>query len=281
MSDDTPSIASPDYWESAAAGWTLHQDLFRSYTAPVSQWLVDAVAPTPGERLLELAAGMGETGFMAAPALLPGGMLICSDRAEAMLAGARARAQELGLPNVEFKTLDGEWIDLPVADVDAVVCRWGYMLMDDPAAALRETRRVLRPEGRLALATWDRLDRNPWAAEPGEVLRRRGLTGPQPADGPGPFALHDPAALTEMLHDAGFGEVRIDAVDLTEAHRDFDSYFSTRLDLSRSFHDAVMSQSQAIIDEVRAELAERLAPYTAPGGALAIPGRSLVASATA
>ena len=80
MSDATPSIASPVYWESAAAGWALHAELFRSYTAPVSQWLVDAVAPTAGERLLELAAGMGETGFMAAPALLPGGTLICTDR---------------------------------------------------------------------------------------------------------------------------------------------------------------------------------------------------------
>ena len=62
-----------------------------------------------------------------------------------MLDGARARAAELGLTNVEFQVWNAEWIDLPVASVDAVLCRWGYMLMADPLAAIIETRRVLRP----------------------------------------------------------------------------------------------------------------------------------------
>ncbi len=83
-----------------------------------------------------------------------------------MLEGARARALELGLSNIEFKVLNAEWIDLPLASVDAVLCRWGYMLMADPAAALAETRRVLRPGGRVALAVWDALEANPWALLP-------------------------------------------------------------------------------------------------------------------
>ena len=83
-----------------------------------------------------------------------------------MVEGARARAAELGLANVEFRVLDAEWIDLQLASVDAVLCRWGYMLMVDPAAALRETRRVLRTGGRLALAVWDASQRNPWAQLP-------------------------------------------------------------------------------------------------------------------
>ena len=79
------------------------------------------------------------------------------------------------MTNVEFQVWGAEWIDLPVASVDAVLCRWGYMLMADPLAALRETRRVLRPGGRLALAVWDAASANPWALGPQLVLRERGL----------------------------------------------------------------------------------------------------------
>ncbi len=55
-----------------------------------------------------------------------------------------------------------------------MLCRWGYMLMADPAAALAETRRVLRPGGRLALAVWDSIERNPWASLPGRSWLRTG-----------------------------------------------------------------------------------------------------------
>ena len=125
--------------------------------------------------MLELAAGLGETGMLAAELIAPLGGVIISDQSEAMLEGARARAAELELSNVEFQALNAEWIDLPLASVDAVLCRWGYMLMADPRAALTETRRVLRPHGRLALAVWDAIEHNPWARLPGLELAERGL----------------------------------------------------------------------------------------------------------
>src|ERR1700684_1145480 len=154
--------ASLAHWEEAASGWVARQATLRELSAPVSHWMIDAVDPQPGQRVLELAAGLGETGFLAAEMVAPVGGLITSDQADAMLDGARKRAGELNLTNVEFQVLNAEWIDLPVASVDAVLCRWGYMLMADPAAALGETRRVLRPGGRLALAVWGTLARKPW-----------------------------------------------------------------------------------------------------------------------
>jgi ubiquinone/menaquinone biosynthesis C-methylase UbiE len=155
--------ASRERWEAAASGWVRNQAQVRAFSAPVTQWLLDALALQPGQRVLELAAGVGETGLLAAELVQPFGEVIISDQAEAMLAAARERASELGARGVEFKVLNAEWIDLPVASVDAVVCRWGYMLMADPLAALTEARRVLRPGGRLSLAVWDSAERNPWA----------------------------------------------------------------------------------------------------------------------
>jgi SAM-dependent methyltransferase len=281
MSVPGPPIDSSEYWDEAAAGWVRQSELLRTYAAPVSHWLVDAVDPRPGQRLLELAAGGGETGLLAAARVLPDGVVVSSDSSQAMLEAARARAAELGVENVEFALLDAQWIDLPVASVDAVICRWGYMLVGEPAAALRETRRVVRPGGRLALAVWDAPERNPWAAVPNTVIRERGLI-PAPTPGaPGPFALGDEGRLRELLEDAGFQEVHIEALDLEEPHPDFESFWETRLDLSRILHDAVLSQSAAEIAEIRAEVAARMAAYASADGRLAVPARTLVASASA
>src|SRR5205807_4379208 len=99
----------------------------------------------PGQRVLELAAGPGDTGFMASELVSPAGTLISTDAVEPMLDVARERARAMGVSNVEFRRLDLQWIDLETASVDAVICRWGLMFASDPAAALQEIRRVLRP----------------------------------------------------------------------------------------------------------------------------------------
>ena len=227
---DAHRRSSLEGWEAAASGWVRQQELLRELAAPVAHWMIDAIAPQPGQRVLELAAGLGETGMLAAELVAPMGGVIISDQAEAMLDGARARAAALGLSNVEFQVLDAEWIDLPVASVDAVLCRWGYMLMADPAAAMVETRRVLRSGGRLALAVWDALERNPWALLPAQELIERGLSQPagrgseQP---PGPFALGSAAQVLELLEHAGLTEPHVEALDLVRRHASFEELWDT------------------------------------------------------
>jgi ubiquinone/menaquinone biosynthesis C-methylase UbiE len=281
--------ASAEHWEEAAPGWVRRQRAIRELGAPVSQWMVQAIDPQPGQRVLELAAGLGETGLLAAELVAPIGGVILSDQAEGMLAGARERADELGLSNVEFRTWNAEWIDLPVASVDAALCRWGYMLMTDPSAALAETRRVLRPGGRLALAVWDAASTNPWALEPTLELIERGLipsagtdqAGRENSYRPGPFALGDPERVQELLEQAGFAEVLVDAINVHHRHPSFDTYWETTLDISRVTHDIVLSRPQAELEEIRAAIAARFEPYTAADGSLELPGRSLVAVASA
>jgi len=268
-------------WEAAAPGWVRRQEAIRALGAPVSRWMLDAIYLKPGERVLELAAGLGETGMLAAALVAPTGGVIISDQADAMLEGARARAAELGLANVEFQVLGAEWIDLPLASVDAVVCRWGYMLLADPAAALGETRRVLRPGGRVALAVWDSIEHNPWAAQPALELIERGLAEPPSPGTPGPFALGDPALVRALLEQAGFAEIDVQALEIEQRHPSFEVFWETTLDINHSFHDAVLSRPEPEIAEIRSALAARLEPYTSPDGTLAIPARTLVASASA
>jgi SAM-dependent methyltransferase len=153
--------------------------------------------------------------------------------------------------------------------------------MVDPAAAMRETRRVLRSEGRLVLAVWDDRNANPWSLIPNAVLVEHGLTQPPPPGEPGPFALGDRAVVQEMLEEAGFTEVEIDTVELARDAPDFDSWWAIHLDLSAStlaaFQAAGERQTEAIEDDLR----ERLRPYTAPDGSISVPGRTFVARAQA
>src|SRR6202035_3028763 len=147
--------------------------------------MVGELTLEPGQRVLELAAGPGDTGFLAAKRISPGGTLISSDASEAMLDIARERARELGVDNVEFVQLQLEWIDLETASVDAALCRWGLMLLVDPAAAAQEIRRVLRPGGRFATAVWGAPEDNPWATTPTRALIELGHAQPPDRDAPG------------------------------------------------------------------------------------------------
>jgi SAM-dependent methyltransferase len=229
--------------------------------------------------VLELAAGTGDTGFLAAELVAPGGgTVICSDGAEAMIEQARARAEELGVRNVEFQRIELEWIDLEAATVDAVLCRWGYMFALDRAAALRETRRVLRPGGRLALSTWASPERNPWAMLRTEALAAEGHPPPPP---PSPFDLGTEELLRELLHDAGFTEVETAAIDVAFTHESFDEYWTTTLALSRHVANVVEGLDAAATTALRERLVALAQPFAEPDGRLRFPGVALVAAASA
>jgi ubiquinone/menaquinone biosynthesis C-methylase UbiE len=246
-----------EQWDAAADGWDKGAVWMRERAAAVSHWLIDAIEPQPGQQLLELAAGPGETGFLAAELVAPGGTLICSDQSEAMLEVARTRATELGLTNVTFRVINAESIDLPVASVDGVLCRWGYMLMVDPLAAFVETRRVLKPGGRVSLACWAEPAANQWLALPRAVLIEHGLAEPSPPDAPGPFALSDPQRLRALLEDAGFGEIEVDAVDLDFGGGSFDEWWEIMLQMS-PVGAALRAATPELRRAVAADVAKRL-----------------------
>ena len=274
--------ASLQGWEESAVAWVRRHDLLSAFAAPVSHWMVQQISPQPGQRVLELAAGLGETSMLAAELVAPMGGVVVSDQAEAMLQGARELAAQMSVSNVEFQVLNAEWIDLPVASVDAVLCRWGYMLMADPAAALAETRRVLRPGGRVALAVWADVGSNPWALLPAQELISRGLAPAAGSDPrPGPFTLGDSDRVRKLLQEAGFEDILVEDLELTRGDRSFDDLWEATLDLSRNFHDAVFERPPGEVQEIRGSLQERFAPYTEPDGSLRIPARTLVASAGA
>src|SRR5215212_9497095 len=156
--------------------------------------MVRRLDPQPGDNILELAAGLGDTGFMAAPMVGETGRVIITDFAPEMVAAARRRAEEVGVENAEFRTLDAERMDLETDGVDGVLCRWAYMLMIDSATAFAETRRVLKPGGRLAFSVWaaPNVTRG---ARGIRVLVELGHIPPPDPDAPGAFVMADPGRI--------------------------------------------------------------------------------------
>ncbi|HEX5915080.1 MAG TPA: methyltransferase domain-containing protein, partial [Rubrobacter sp.] len=193
-----------------ARGWYAQREELWKASHPVSEWMVRRLDPKPGDTVLELAAGLADTGLMAARLVGESGQLIVTDFTPEMVAAARRRAQELGVHNAEFRVLDAERMDLVTDIVDGVLCRWAYMLMIDPRAAFAETRRVLRPGGRLAFSVWAARERNPALSLVGGVLESQGHIPPPDPGAPSAFALADPGRIRELVVGTGFAEPEIE-----------------------------------------------------------------------
>ncbi|MGO9819469.1 MAG: class I SAM-dependent methyltransferase [Solirubrobacteraceae bacterium] len=272
---------SREAWERAAQGWGNHAERIREWGMPVSVAMVDGLGLQPGQRVLELAAGPGDTGLMAAELVRPGGTLISSDGAEAMLAVARERAAQAGIDNVEFRQLELEWIDLETASVDAVLCRWGIMLIVDREAAAQEVRRILKPGGHAAFAVWDLPARNPWATIPSRAMIALGHSEPPDPSAPGMFRLADDGQLVELLESAGFVDVDVEPVALHREYRRAQDYIDETVDMSpllgRLYAELDEAQQRKIAKRIIGELGD----FTAADGSVSLPGSSLVAIASA
>jgi SAM-dependent methyltransferase len=270
-----------ELWRRAAQGWERHQESLREATAPVSRWLIHALDPQPGERMIDLAAGPGETGFIAAERIGAEGRLLSTDQSPEMVDVARRRAAELGLQNVDFAVINAQQLELEPANFDAAICRWGYMLMGDPDEALRRTRTILRDGGRLALAAWDRPDRNMWMAAPMIALVGQGVLPPPNPSDPSPFALHDPDDLERRLRAAGFSSVETDHVEFARRYPSFDEYWEETIDLSAPIAAPIEGLSAEGSGAVRTAARDTLAPFTDSEGRIEVPARTVVALAVA
>jgi SAM-dependent methyltransferase len=244
-------------WEAMAPRWERGRELLWRSTRPVSEWLVARLDPRPGEVVLDLAAGTGETGFLAAPSLEPGGRLITADREQGMVDAARRTAAGLGVANVEFRMLDAEALDLPDASVDGVLNRFGYILRGEPPSALGEIRRVLRPGGRLAFSVWAARELNAWMTVPADVMVERGHLSPQSDAETRLSARRNPDSIRALLAAAGFGEPEIETLRVSYRFADADELWFFVSELRGPIALALGELPEEERAEIRAEIESR------------------------
>lgn len=267
--------------ERLAPTWASRREQIEAVSAPCTAALLRDLDPKLGDTVLELAAGTGDTGFDAAERVGPDGRLISSDFSPTMFDEARKRGAERGIENVEYKVIDAVKIELEDDSVDGVLCRFGYMLMHDAEAALAETRRVLRPGGKVAFSVWASAEKNPFFMIPAISLIQRGhMPPPEPPPAPGLFSLADPEQVKGVLRDAGFGQAQAEEVPLTFPVPNADGYLEFMADTAGPIAIALQGLSEDQRAEVLADVEDSLVRFAADGPGYPLPGLAVCAVAS-
>ena len=273
MDLETYRQESLETWGKMAPGWEERREWLMGITGPVNAWLVEKAEPQTGQVFLDIAAGTGDLGFQIAERVGDQGRVISTDFAAEMVDVARRQGEARGVGNVDFRVLDAERMDLGDDSVDGVVCRYGYMLMADPAAAMAETRRVMRDGGPLAFAVWGTPDRNPWAAVPGMTLMQRGHMPPPEPGAPGIFALGEPERIRDLVGEAGFAQpVQLEELAVEFRWADFDDLWDSLLGVAGPLSRVINALPEDERQATREAIADNVASFRNEDGTYSAPG---------
>lgn len=242
--------------------------------APYGERLIERALPEAGMRVLDLACGPGEPGLTLAERL-PAVTLVGADGALGMARAARDGGRARGIA-ARFAVARGE--RLPFADgaFDRVLCRFGLMLFDDPAAGLAEVRRVTRPGGRVALAVWSVPERVLCPALTLRTLER--FAGPEPVAWPRTFSLSAPGALARLCEGAGLTGVREETYDPAFTFRDLDHFMERNL-TGRFIEKPYQALDEATRAMFRAALRAAATAYRLADGRVRLPQEAILVSA--
>lgn len=173
---------------------------------PVTDALVEYAQPRPGMRVLDLASGTGEPAISLALRIGVRGQVTALDLSADLLAIAEQRAQKRGLTNFNILPADAHALPFPDNNFDLATSRFGVMFFRDPEAALRELRRVLRPDARACFLVWGPFNQPYWQTMMGVVHHHVGGPLLEPG-GSDPFRFAAPGSLSKVLRSAGFNAV--------------------------------------------------------------------------
>ena len=221
---------SPEARKQAVAGvFSRAADTYDSalpYFTHFGETTVSAAALAPGELVLDVACGLGASVFPAAKAVGPSGHVTGVDLAPGMVEALQQRIRARGLTNADARVMDAEALEFPEGHFDAVICAFGIMFLPNVPQSLSEIRRVLRPNGRAAVAVW--AGATPNLGFLGELSAEFGGVNFESGTGPPP-PWHDDAGFSTLLERAGFSSVRVVSEEASFELRDAEMWWRWQL----------------------------------------------------
>ena len=270
-----PNYASAEYAEQ----WRRGKRLRGETSGAVTEMMLDLADIRLGDRVLEIAAGIGDLAVMTARRVGPNGYVLATDISANMLKLAAEAVREAGFTNVETRVMDAENLDVAPDSFNLALCRFALMLFPNAAKALAGAYRALKPAGRFAVTVWSTAEKNPFHGLPLAIVSRLAKV-PSPAPGqPGLFALSGPGVLEECYTKAGFRDVAVRAVPV---ERRFPSTAEALSAMKESFprlQTLLTKLSDADRELAWSEIERQLNQFEGPNGFEA-PGEWLVGVGT-
>ncbi len=189
--------------------WNTFRHLLSGNGAVHSEMAYEYFDLKPGDKVLDIGCGYGETCLEIGRTVGPEGEVLGLDCTQAFLDIANKELDESGLKNVEFVLGDAMTHELPENYYDVVYSRFGVMFFQNIVFALRNAHKALKPGGKLCLIVWRTISDNPcWGMAKDIALKHLPPPGDNAATcGPGPFALADEETTRAMLNAAGFEDI--------------------------------------------------------------------------
>jgi enediyne biosynthesis protein CalE5 len=249
--------AQREGWDSVAEGWREWWEPIEKGAQKISQRLIELAEIKPGQRVLDVATGIGEPSITAAKVVGTGGHVLATDISGQMLAIAKERATFLRLQDIiEFKESDAENLNLPNSSFDAALCRWGLMLFPNLDAAIGKIFSSLVSGGRLAAAVWADAPKVPIISLATRIIGSQAQMSAPPPGVPNPFSLADTNKLKNSLAGAGFRDIHIDTVNVTFEFESGEEYCRYGQAVSNSARIALSKVTEERKEDVLRKVAE-------------------------
>ncbi|MDF2757076.1 MAG: methyltransferase [Nitrospira sp.] len=261
-----------DRW---SAGEALRQQIFGAAT----EKMLELASVQVGSRVLDVAAGSGESSLMAARHVGLTGYVLAADISPSMLNVAAEAAHREGLTNVETRVMNAENLALEPDSFDAVISRIALMLFPNPAKALTEMRRVVKPGGKVAVIVFSALEKNPYHGIPFGIVRRLGNIPPPAPGEPWMYALGDPRALEDVYRRAGFLNVSVRALTIQRRFPSAADAIRTMKNSAVDLRELMTRLNDAQREMAWTDIKEQLGQFEGPNGFEA-PGEVLIGVGT-
>src|SRR5918998_484365 len=241
--------------------WIKFRDVVTTGLGAHGDRALEIVPPQPGQRVLDIGCGLGDTTHQIAALVGPEG--------EAVGIVADAQVDPLGGP------------------YDMAFARMGTMFFISPVAAMRNVRESLVPGGKLIMAVWRRREDNLWlyrAQQIVEEIVQKPEESDEPTCGPGPFSMANADTVSDVMLHAGWEDIALHRCDLPiMGGTDIDEAIDLVMAIGPAGEILRLQGERAapLLPRVTAALKEGLSEYQREDGTIWAPASTWIVTATA